>query len=45
VALTAYAGVEDARRAVRAGFHTHMPKPAEPAVLTAVVASLAGRIS
>jgi signal transduction histidine kinase len=45
VALTAYAGVEDARRAVRAGFHTHMPKPAEPTVLTAVVASLAGRVT
>jgi signal transduction histidine kinase/CheY-like chemotaxis protein len=45
VALTAYASVEDARRAVRAGFHTHMPKPAEPTVLTAVVASLAGRVT
>ena len=43
VALTAYAGADDARRAVLAGFHTHMPKPAEPAMLTAVVASLAGK--
>jgi signal transduction histidine kinase/CheY-like chemotaxis protein len=44
VALTAYASGEDARRAVLAGFHTHLPKPAEPSVLTAVVASLAGRM-
>ncbi|MFT3769035.1 MAG: ATP-binding protein [Minicystis sp.] len=44
VALTAYAGTEDARRAVLAGFHTHLPKPAEPRVLTAVIASLAGRL-
>jgi CheY-like chemotaxis protein len=43
VALTAYAGPEDARRAVRAGFHTHLPKPVEPSVLAAVVASLGGR--
>jgi signal transduction histidine kinase len=45
VALTAYAGPEDARRAVLAGFHTHLSKPAEPAMLTAVVASLGGRIT
>jgi len=44
LALTAYASPEDARQAVRAGFHTHLPKPAEPAMLTAVVASLAGRV-
>jgi signal transduction histidine kinase len=44
VALTAYASQEDARRAVRAGFHTHLPKPVEPGVLAAVVASLAGRV-
>jgi signal transduction histidine kinase len=43
LALTAYAGPEDARRAVRAGFHTHLPKPVEPCVLAAVVASLGGR--
>ncbi len=29
---------------MRAGFHTHLAKPAEPAILTAVVASLAGRV-
>ncbi|APR80018.1 Chemotaxis protein methyltransferase CheR [Minicystis rosea] len=45
VALTAYAGTDDARRAVLAGFHTHLPKPAEPRVLTAVIASLAGRLN
>jgi signal transduction histidine kinase/ActR/RegA family two-component response regulator len=44
IALTAYAAADDASRAVRAGFHTHIPKPAEPALLTAVIASLAGRL-
>ena len=33
-----------ARRALRAGYHSHLPKPIEPAELTAVVASLAGRL-
>jgi signal transduction histidine kinase/ActR/RegA family two-component response regulator len=45
LALTAYASPEDARRAVVAGFQTHLCKPAEPSVLTAVVASLGGRIT
>lgn len=45
VALTAYAAPEDARRAVLAGFHTHLPKPAEPSMLIAVVASLGGRLA
>jgi hypothetical protein len=35
----------DARRAVKAGFHTHLAKPAEPSMLTAVVATLAGRVT
>jgi hypothetical protein len=35
--------VDDARRAVLAGFNIHLPKPAEPAMLTAVVAGLAAR--
>jgi CheY-like chemotaxis protein len=43
LALTAYAAPEDARRAALAGFHAHLPKPAEPTVLTALVASLGGR--
>ena len=40
LALTAYASPEDARRAVLAGFDTHLSKPVEPATLTAVVSSL-----
>ena len=43
VALTAYAGVEDQRRAVAAGFQTHLAKPLDPAEMVAVVARLAGR--
>jgi len=43
VALTAYAGVEDRRRAVAAGFQTHLAKPLDPAEMVTVVASLAGR--
>jgi CheY-like chemotaxis protein len=43
VALTAYAGPKDRRRALLAGFHTHLAKPVEPDELLAVVASLGGR--
>jgi CheY-like chemotaxis protein len=43
VALTAYAREEDRRKAIRAGFQTHMTKPVEPSELAEVVASLAGR--
>lgn len=43
VALTAYAGVEDRRRVMQAGYQLHLPKPVEPARLTSVVASLGGR--
>ena len=42
-ALTAYAGVEDRMRVLSAGYQMHIPKPVEPAELTTVVASLAGR--
>ncbi len=42
-ALTAYARSEDRRRAMMAGFQTHVAKPVEPNELVAVVASLAGR--
>lgn len=42
-ALTAYAGAEDRKRALLAGFQIHIPKPVDPAELVAVVASLAGR--
>jgi CheY-like chemotaxis protein len=43
VALTAYARDEDRRKAVRAGFQTHLAKPAAPDKLAEAVASLAGR--
>jgi PAS domain S-box-containing protein len=40
IALTAYAGVSDRRRALLAGFQTHLAKPVEPADLVAVILSL-----
>ncbi|MFL6253919.1 MAG: PAS domain S-box protein [Pyrinomonadaceae bacterium] len=43
VALTAYAGTKDRRRAMLAGFHTHLAKPVEPDELLAVLASLSAR--
>ncbi|HZU82362.1 MAG TPA: ATP-binding protein, partial [Polyangiaceae bacterium] len=43
VALTAYAGADDARRAFSAGFQMHVAKPVEPTQLAAAVASLGGR--
>jgi CheY-like chemotaxis protein len=43
VALTAYARAEDARRALKAGYQTHIPKPVTLDELAAAVASLAGR--
>ena len=42
-ALIAYSRVEDARRAIEAGFQRHVSKPVEPEVLIAQVAALAGR--
>lgn len=42
-ALTAYAGTEDRKRVLTAGYQMHIPKPVEPARLTTVVASLAER--
>ena len=44
VALTAYAGSSDRRRALVAGFHVHLAKPVEPDELLAVIGSL-GRTS
>ena len=44
VALTAYARVEDRLRALSAGYQMHIAKPAEPAELAIVIASLAGGI-
>lgn len=43
VALTAFARAEDRKRAMLAGFQTHVAKPVDPEELVAVVASLAGR--
>jgi PAS domain S-box-containing protein len=43
VALTAYGRVEDRLRALSAGYQMHVAKPAEPAELAMVVASLAKR--
>jgi CheY-like chemotaxis protein len=37
--------VEDRKRALRAGFQTHVAKLVDPEELTAVIASLAGRTS
>jgi PAS domain S-box-containing protein len=41
VALTAYASLEDAQRALDAGFQEHITKPVEPHLLVRVLASLA----
>jgi len=43
VALTAYARSEDRVRALSAGYQMHLAKPFEPAELSVVIASLAGR--
>jgi PAS domain S-box-containing protein len=43
IALTAYAGAEDARRAYRAGFQVHLAKPVEPSALVEAVARLAAK--
>lgn len=40
IALTAYAGPSDRRRALLAGFQTHLAKPVEPDDLLAVILSL-----
>jgi CheY-like chemotaxis protein len=40
-ALTAYAGKDDQRRALEAGFHAHMAKPAPAADLVRVISALA----
>jgi signal transduction histidine kinase len=42
-ALTAFARSEDRRRALIAGFQTHLAKPIDPLELVVVVAALAGR--
>ena len=40
IALTAYAGNSDRRRALLAGFQTHLPKPVDPDDLVAAILSL-----
>ena len=45
LAVTGYAGADDAERALSAGYETHMPKPVVLSELVARVASLAERIS
>jgi signal transduction histidine kinase/response regulator RpfG family c-di-GMP phosphodiesterase len=45
VALTAYAGAEDHRRALAAGFQTHLAKPIVPKSLIETVARVAGRVA
>ncbi len=40
IALTAFARLEDRRRAILSGFQMHMSKPVEPSELIAIVSSL-----
>ncbi|WP_437510324.1 response regulator [Sorangium sp. So ce1099] len=42
VALTAYAGAEDSRRALQEGYQVHLPKPVSAAHLLQILADLAG---
>ena len=42
-ALTAYAGIEDRKRVLSAGYQMHIPKPVAPDELATVVADLAER--
>lgn len=42
-ALTALARLEDRKRALMSGYHTHLAKPVDPVELVATVASLTGR--
>jgi PAS domain S-box-containing protein len=43
-ALTAYAGVDDRKRVLAAGYQVHIAKPVEPTDLVLVMAALAGRL-
>jgi signal transduction histidine kinase len=44
LALTAFARSEDRQRALVAGYQAHLAKPAQPAELITLIASLAGRL-
>jgi CheY-like chemotaxis protein len=41
VAVTGYAGPDDRRRALAAGFHSHLPKPIDPVAVATAVARAA----
>jgi CheY-like chemotaxis protein len=43
IALTAFAGRENSRQALGAGFDTHLPKPVDALDLSRLIAKLAGR--
>jgi CheY-like chemotaxis protein/two-component sensor histidine kinase len=43
IALTAYGRTQDRVLALTAGYNMHVPKPVDPAELTTIIASLAGR--
>lgn len=43
VALTAYAGVQDQRQTLSAGFQIHLPKPVNPSQLATALSNLANR--
>jgi CheY-like chemotaxis protein len=43
VALTAHGRMQDRMLAISAGYNMHVPKPVDPAELTTIIASLAGR--
>lgn len=42
IALTAYVGELNQRQVLEAGYQRHLPKPIEPAILTAAIATLMG---
>jgi CheY-like chemotaxis protein/anti-sigma regulatory factor (Ser/Thr protein kinase) len=44
VALTAYGRTQDRTRSLAAGYSMHVPKPVDPGELTAIVASVTGRM-
>ena len=43
VALTAYGRIQDRMLALNAGYNMHVPKPADPAELTTIIANVTGR--
>ena len=40
IAMTGYGQAEDQRRSAAAGFHHHLVKPVEPAMLNAIINAL-----